>query len=33
MIVGTILALIPNAMPVRVAAPARVQTAPVGAGD
>ena len=31
-IIGTILALIPNAVPVRVAAPARVETAPVGAG-
>jgi cytochrome c-type biogenesis protein CcmF len=33
-IAGTVLALVPNAAPVRVAAPARVQTAePVGAGD
>jgi cytochrome c-type biogenesis protein CcmF len=33
MIVGTVLAMIPNAVPVRVTAPARVQAAPVGAGD
>jgi cytochrome c-type biogenesis protein CcmF len=34
MIIGTIVALIPNAMPVRVLAPARLQAvAPVGAGD
>ncbi len=33
MIVGTALALVPNAAPVRVPAPARVQAAPVGAGD
>jgi cytochrome c-type biogenesis protein CcmF len=33
MIVGTILALVPNAVPVRVTAPARVEAAPVGAGD
>ncbi len=33
MIGGTVLALIPNALPVRVPAPARIQTAPVGAGD
>ena len=33
MIVGTALALVPNAAPVRVTAPARVQEAPVGAGD
>lgn len=33
MIVGTALALIPNAVPVQVRAPVRVQTAPVGAGD
>jgi cytochrome c-type biogenesis protein CcmF len=33
MIGGTVLALIPNALPVRVSAPARIQAAPVGAGD
>jgi cytochrome c-type biogenesis protein CcmF len=33
MIFGTITALVPNAVPVRVAAPARVQPEPVGAGD
>jgi cytochrome c-type biogenesis protein CcmF len=33
MIGGTVLALIPNAAPARVTAPARVETAPVGAGD
>jgi cytochrome c-type biogenesis protein CcmF len=33
MIVGTALALVPNAAPVRVTAPARVEAAPVGAGD
>ena len=33
MIGGTILGLIPNVAPVRVSAPARVQAAPVGAGD
>ncbi len=33
MIGGTVLGLIPNAPPLRVAAPARVETAPVGAGD
>ncbi|HZQ68103.1 MAG TPA: heme lyase CcmF/NrfE family subunit [Terriglobales bacterium] len=33
MVLGTISALIPNAAPVRVSAPARVQPAPVGAGD
>ncbi|MGB7583719.1 MAG: cytochrome c-type biogenesis CcmF C-terminal domain-containing protein [Terriglobales bacterium] len=33
MIVGTIVAMIPNTAPVRVMAPARVRTAPVGAGD
>src|SRR6266850_2841010 len=33
MIGGTILALIPNAAPVRVTAPARIQPAPAGAGD
>jgi len=33
MIFGTIISLIPNAAPVRVAAPARVQTVPAGAGD
>ncbi len=33
MIVGTVLGLIPNAAPVRVTAPARIQPAPMGAGD
>jgi cytochrome c-type biogenesis protein CcmF len=33
MIVGTVVALIPNAVPVRVTAPARVRAEPVGAGD
>ncbi len=33
MIGGTVLGLIPNAAPVRVAAPARIETAPAGAGD
>ena len=33
MIVGTMLALVPNAVPVQVRAPVRVQAAPVGAGD
>src|SRR5580700_6058012 len=33
MIGGTVLALIPNAAPVRVTAPARIQAAPAGAGD
>jgi cytochrome c-type biogenesis protein CcmF len=33
MIFGTITALVPNAVPVRVSAPARVQPATVGAGD
>jgi cytochrome c-type biogenesis protein CcmF len=33
MVFGTITALIPNAVPVRVGAPARIQAAPVGAGD
>jgi cytochrome c-type biogenesis protein CcmF len=33
MITGTVIALIPNAVPVRVAVPARMQTAPAGAGD
>ncbi|HSY65404.1 MAG TPA: heme lyase CcmF/NrfE family subunit [Terriglobales bacterium] len=33
MIVGTVVALIPNAVPVRVAAPARMRAEPVGAGD
>ena len=33
MVIGTITALVPNAAPVRVTAPARVQTAPAGAGD
>jgi len=32
-IFGTVVALIPNAAPIRVPAPVRVQTAPVGAGD
>ena len=32
-IFGTIVALVPNAVPVRVTAPARVQPATVGAGD
>ena len=33
MIAGTVIALIPNAVPVRVTAPARVQAVPAGAGD
>lgn len=33
MIFGTVTALIPNAAPVRVPAPARAEAAPVGAGD
>jgi cytochrome c-type biogenesis protein CcmF len=33
MIAGTVIALIPNAVPVRVTAPVRVQTVPAGAGD
>ena len=33
MIVGTALALVPNAVPVQVRAPVRVQAQPVGAGD
>ena len=33
MIVGTVVAMIPNTAPVRVMATARVQPAPVGAGD
>ena len=33
MIVGTVVALIPNAVPVRVSAPARMRAEPVGAGD
>jgi len=33
MIAGTILALVPSAVPVRVAVPARAEAAPVGAGD
>ena len=33
MIGGTVLALIPNAVPARVTAAARIETAPVGAGD
>jgi len=33
MIGGTLLGLIPNSAPVRVTAPARIETAPAGAGD
>src|SRR5713226_4987010 len=33
MIFGTIVALVPNAAPVRATVPARLETAPVGAGD
>src|SRR5277367_2989826 len=33
MIVGTVVAMIPNTVPARVPAPARVQPVPVGAGD
>ena len=33
MVFGTITALVPNAAPVRVSAPARAQAVPVGAGD
>jgi cytochrome c-type biogenesis protein CcmF len=33
MVFGTITALVPNAAPVRVPAPARAEAAPVGAGD
>ena len=33
MVFGTLVALVPNAVPVRVTAPARVQPATVGAGD
>jgi len=33
MIVGTVVAMIPNTAPVRVMVPARVQPAPAGAGD
>jgi cytochrome c-type biogenesis protein CcmF len=33
MLFGTIVALVPNAVPVRVAVPARLEPAPVGAGD
>ena len=33
MIVGTLLALIPNAVPARESVPARLEVAPVGAGD
>ena len=33
MVFGTAVALVPNAAPVRVTAPARVHAAPVGAGD
>jgi cytochrome c-type biogenesis protein CcmF len=33
MIAGTVVALIPNAVAVRVTAPTRVQTVPAGAGD
>ncbi len=32
-IAGTVIALIPNSAPVRVAAPAKVEAVPVGAGD
>jgi cytochrome c-type biogenesis protein CcmF len=32
-IAGTVAALIPNAVPVRVPAPARMRAEPVGAGD
>jgi cytochrome c-type biogenesis protein CcmF len=32
-IAGTVVALIPNAAPVRVPAPARMRAEPVGAGD
>jgi cytochrome c-type biogenesis protein CcmF len=32
-IAGTVVALIPNAAPVRVPAPARMRVEPVGAGD
>ena len=33
MIVGTVIAMIPNSMPVRVPVPARIEAAPVGAHD
>src|SRR5437867_4038848 len=33
MIVGTVVALLPNAVSVRVTVPSRIQAAPVGAGD
>jgi cytochrome c-type biogenesis protein CcmF len=33
MIAGTVIALIPNSIPVRVPAPAQTQPAAVGAGD
>ena len=33
LIIGTVVALIPNAVPVRVPVQARLETAPVGAGD
>jgi cytochrome c-type biogenesis protein CcmF len=33
MIFGTIVALVPNAAPLRAAVPARLEAAPVGAGD
>ena len=33
MIVGTVVAMIPNSVPVRAMAPVRVQPSPVGAGD
>ncbi|HEV8047054.1 MAG TPA: heme lyase CcmF/NrfE family subunit [Terriglobales bacterium] len=33
MIVGTVVALIPNSVPVRVSAPVRMRAEPVGAGD
>jgi cytochrome c-type biogenesis protein CcmF len=32
-IAGTVIALIPNSAPVRVAAPAKVEAVPVGAAD
>jgi cytochrome c biogenesis factor len=33
MIAGTVIALIPNSAPVRVAAPGKVEAVPVGAAD
>jgi cytochrome c-type biogenesis protein CcmF len=33
MIVGTVVAMVPNSLPVRAMAPVRVQASPVGAGD